>query len=251
MSLLNFSPKEFIYSELMDPVKGTNWHPWFKGYEPRISQALAFDMWESLFQAENNFVSPFPEWNPPKNYVLKNRQNSIDNIEKDMNIFFGKLQALTLKLGTLLHPFDLNCGNFEDKDLDENIIKTLAAYSILCIDLAITGLLEKKTNTATLSYAYAVIALSLCRAHKNQTMPNGTLSKLVRSQIGRENANKYHDQTTRLMAADVVKYWKANIDPKLSMDKAAEELMIHFGMPFTTVRKYIVDARKAEKAVNF
>lgn len=248
MGLSNFSPKEFIYSKGNEPEPGTKWHGWIAGDEPAISSTLALAMWETLTEAEQNFVSPFVEWNPPKKYLTeKGITTAVRNIEKDMNIFFRKLQGLTLRLQQLSHPYDLNCVYHDDDELNTNSIKTMAAYSILCHDFAITGLLENRANMAALGYAYAVIALNVCREKKNQLLPNSDLHKTVRTQLARDNANRFHDKETRVKAAKVANYWKANIDPTLSIDKATEALQDHFDMPFTTLRKYVTAAKRQAK----
>src|SRR5690606_1768190 len=190
---------------------GTKWHTWISGKEPTISPRLAQIMWETLTQAEMIFMNPSREWNPPKKYLSdRGRKRAVSNIEKDMNLIVGKLQNLTLQANELLDPYDLYCAHTKEKELNKNWIQTMAAYSILCHDLSISGLLEKEANVAALGYAYATTALSVCREQMNQILPSSKLHAVVRSDIGRKGAYKQHEKSTYVLRDKVIDYCTSN-----------------------------------------
>lgn len=247
MALENFEPMEFIGSMGADPAEGTKWRTWFAGNEPKISRPLALVMWETLSEAEGYFVKPSQEWRSPEKYEHEHQASAVLHIEQDLSLFLNKIEILLAHAGKeLLSPIDFECVTWHDKDLDKNIVRTLSAYSIFCLDKSITGLLSGQADLATLGYAYAAVGVDMCWTYMQQLNPSSGIQKIIRSDVAQRNARARHRETHAL-EDEVIAYWQTNIDPALSNEKAAIALTKVFPLSARTLSKYISKVKQAPK----
>jgi hypothetical protein len=82
----------------------------------------------------------------------------------------------------------------------------------------------------------------------------GILNALHSEKIYRENpavsmANRRHEET-RALKKEVIKYWKENIDPHLTAQKAANKLLDVFSLSHKTLAEYISEGKKTEEHVS-
>ena len=63
------------------------------------------------------------------------------------------------------------------------------------------------------------------------------------SEFSRRNANKRHIKTNELKA-EVIEFWRKNIDIELSNEVSAERLEKIFPLEWTTLRDYVSEAKR-------
>lgn len=208
MSLKNFNPTEFIYTYRSgpvtgksgrqytydpDPAAGTNWRKWWDGGDPRIEKEYASAMWPWLTDAGNCFISPDASWNPPTEYVYSDDPNSralvIQRISSDLGHYFDAIKEVLAEEGSvILAPFIFEQAMISNSLLRENYVRAMAAYSVYCQDIAISGLLSGAPILSASGAGYAILVLDL--AHRDQKLinPAGTPALAVNLAVSQERS---------------------------------------------------------------
>lgn len=255
MRLKYLDPSEFACSMLGNPSEGTRWHRWIHGEEPQIHRQLAHDMWATLSQAENLFIHSSHPWTTPDKYNWEKVgwNTVVAQFDQDLDLFLDEIDLVLERVNCgLLSPHGFEhvvvCQQeiSHCKSLDKNIIRTMSAYSIYCLDLALRDLFEENQSGAVLRYAYSVTALEMCRMYIKLQDPSGVAQKAARSSIGRTRAELRHKET-RELEAEVIGYWKAVINPtspNLSNEKSAALLKKVFPLATRTLSSYVAKAKR-------
>lgn len=253
MELKYLNPQEFFFSYLANPIEGTQWHHWYWGREPKIYKLLAQEMWSTLVQSETFFIHSSHDWTKPEeryDYKKHGRDLALQQFTIDLDIYLQEIKSVLERVDFgLLSPDSLEHVSLHQREitqsdlLAQNVMKTMAAYSILCLELTLAGLIEDDEQWSILTFAYAVTAMERCRGLNQLQNPRGEIQKAVLSQLARQRAVRRHEET-RLLETEVIEHWKTSINPILSNEKAALLLSRQFPLSTRTLSAYVAKAKR-------
>ena len=166
----NFDPAPFLgMLDEPDPGSDDTWSVWCSGGEPRFPKDFALFCWVSFADALSTFVA----WNDAEEWPPEYRYSdlAVERFRKELISHFRALSDMEDECWRV-SPYRIECHlSSEDRGLDnrKTLVQTLCVYSIKCFDHGISGLLEKNSIKASMSFAYALEAIVV--AHDYQGGP--------------------------------------------------------------------------------
>ena len=125
---------------------------------------------------------------------------------------------------------------------DCDITCVLHSAALCRVDQALSAVAEERVQCSLGNMAIASDLLRLAEQHSSWNDATIYADKLSKEQ--RKKGAHIRHRDTRALRAEVIDYWNANIDPKLSADKAAKMLTKIFPLEPRTMSKYVSAAKE-------
>ena len=231
---------EEILIENIDVTWPTNsgWILWLIGKNSKISKNIASCLYEDFAKLLRAFCEHCDNLN------LTDDTYTLDNVEKIRVSIVDSWDYQQPSIAWSEGEMSRRDYLFENIKVDGNtrIIALMCVYGMLKIDSTITGLLSSDTTMVAESILFYKGMVDIIDEHYKQQKIDYN-SKKTLSEFSRRNANKRHIKTNELKA-EVIEFWRKNIDIELSNEVSAERLEKIFPLEWTTLRDYVSEAKR-------
>lgn len=186
---ISFEPADYFLDE--EPLEGSVWDGWIKGENPAIDAVFAQVNYWWLNDALGSFVEGETRAFPEKYKKLFGAGKGASARALFAQEFSFFMQEILDLLGNEhpLQPFRFETLATASSVLSADETRTMAAYSIWCMDKGMTGLLNGSAADAASGFTYSQIALEI--AHESRRFASDeTDTRNLASIMGRKGARE-------------------------------------------------------------
>lgn len=183
----SFEPADYFPDE--EPLEGSVWDGWIKGDNPAIDATFAQVNYWWLYDALSSFVEGETRTFPEKYRELFGQEKD----DQARTLFTHEFSPFMEEILNLLEgeyplqPFEFESLAATSSVLSADYTRTMAVYSIWCMDRGMSGLLNGSAADAASGFTYSQIALEL--AHESRRFASDkTDTRNLASKMGRNGA---------------------------------------------------------------